>query len=75
MSFDIESDHVIPATMARTPRAGKYPWRTMEIGDSFFSEETNRNRIGSAASKAAKKTGFRFTVRVVDGGIRVWRVA
>ncbi len=83
--FKIEKGIEIPP---RTPYSGanhcntaKYPWKELEIGDSFFvpqSDEVSRyalyNRLRSSACQAAKRLGTHHTVRLVDGGVRVWRV-
>ena len=58
----------------------KYPWRQMQVGDSFF--------IPAASDKKRKLYGIKsvmfyqhnrhpehFEARVVDGGVRVWRTA
>ena len=56
------------------PHKSKYPFRSMEVGDSFFST-ASRSSIGSSASKLK---GIKFSTRTVneDGvrGTRVWRV-
>lgn len=44
----------------------------LDVGDSFFVTLT-RAGIYAAAATAAKGTGFKFTVRQVEGGFRVWR--
>lgn len=51
-----------------------YPWKTMEIGDSFIhpsSKETAR----AIASKRGKDLGKRFITRSIEGAVRIWRVA
>lgn len=61
----------------------RFPFRRMAIHDSFFVPLTDypgasvtavSHRVGSAARQAAIKTGFKFSVRKVDGGVRCWRV-
>jgi hypothetical protein len=54
----------------------KYPFRELEVGQSFFVPDGKKNRIASAASSIAKRigNGTKFTLRSVDGGIRVWRI-
>lgn len=53
------------------------PWRAMEIGDSVFIQgdqsdlKKYRNRISSIAQR---KKYLRFAVRMMDGGMRVWRI-
>ena len=58
---------------------GSYPLGQMEVGDSFFvpladGDKAKRAGIRSGMYVAAKRLGCRFTVRAVDGGLRVWRV-
>ena len=51
----------------------KYPWKELEVGDSFFTSESAQTVAGSA-SHASKRTNRKFICRSVDGGTRVWRV-
>lgn len=60
----------------------KYPWRDMEIGDSFFVPDADLPKSkadGLRPSMALIKTGFKITRRTVTEngvrGIRIWRVA
>jgi hypothetical protein len=59
-------------------RSAKYPFSTMEIGDSFFiksdSPTHERGRISAAATAHAKRHGGRFSTQVFDAGVRTWRV-
>lgn len=59
----------------------KYPFRGMEVGQSFFvpSEQVDRgvmSRIVIAGCEFARRCqkGTRFSVRRVDGGYRCWRM-
>ena len=52
-----------------------YPFAQMAIGDSFFVADISSSKLTSAASYWAKRHGTKFTVRAVDGGARVWRIA
>lgn len=54
-----------------------YPWRSMDVGDSFYVEGVPRGTIGSSANGAAARIGggVRFTVRKEGVGVRVWRVS
>ena len=58
----------------------KYPFASMDKEDSFFipSDERGTKRVVVAVRQAAKRyaqgTGLRFLTRVVDNGVRVWRV-
>lgn len=85
--FTIEKGIPIPAAQPRGA-AVKYPFAQMEIGDSFFvpsvvkgdetadkAAERLKSSLSSHKRRAQKQTGFVLTVRVVDGGVRVWRNA
>jgi hypothetical protein len=71
----------IPMPAPRTTPA-RYPWRQMQVGDSFLVEGTPsaklRNRLSVAASHAQRRLseGHRFAVRVVaPNAVRVWRAS
>lgn len=53
----------------------KYPWRIMEIGDSFFIATTTPNQFYARASEKGRRYSRCFTCRKVDGGVRIWRTA
>ena len=74
MSFEIEDDHPIPATWQHSGRKEKYPWSQLEVGQSFFVKDGEVRKIGGAACHAGRRNGKKFVVRVVDGGVRAWRV-
>ncbi len=53
-------------------------FRQMEVEDSiFFKDETNykkiANRARSNVSYYEKHRRYKFTARIVDGGVRLWR--
>lgn len=61
----------------------KYPFAEMEIGDSFFRQQTEvdgdeRYRIGSNIRSAARggRWNKKFTVRWIkaENGFRCWRI-
>lgn len=57
-----------------TERYVRYPFDKMKVGDSFFVE-LDTKRVASAASKYRRAhMEFKFAVRKVSGGTRVWRV-
>lgn len=77
----------IPMPTPRKPkskpvgRAPKYPFKKMKVGDSFAlhlkDEKENavaRGRLTAAAGYQRKRYRKQFTVRNVEGGLRVWRV-
>ena len=53
----------------------KYPFAQMAIGDSFFVAGSTTRRLSAAVSYWDKHHGTKCTVRKVDGGVRVWRIA
>ena len=57
----------------RHGRSAKYPWREMDVGDSFYVEG-KAGHIGDLASQQSMKLGRTFTTRRDAGGVRVWRV-
>lgn len=67
----------IPVPPKPRPGGGasrKYPFPSMEVGDSFFMPKGKPRVIATAACMFARPRGWKFTCRVVDGGVRVWRV-
>jgi hypothetical protein len=56
-------------------RPQKYPFAEMKIGDSFFVSGIGRNTINSSVNQNRLRTGRRYTVKAVNNGFRVWRIA
>lgn len=76
MSFDLEVG--IPVPHGRSGMTAKYPYSVMDVGQSFFipftAEQPERKRMRQSATWATKRyTPKRFTVREVEGGMRIWR--
>lgn len=67
--FHVDKGLPIPHAATRQ----RYPWKEMDIGDSFFVADGNQKSIACAAYQATARLGWRFITRTVDGGIRVWR--
>lgn len=54
----------------------RYPFEIMEVGDSFFApQDVLRQTLDSGIQQAQRKLGFKFALRRVKGGHRIWRVA
>jgi hypothetical protein len=77
----INLDYDVPLPSKHRSR-GKYPWREMTVGSSFFLPKP-QGSVSALARAARKATGFQFETRAVvetgsDGkavaGTRVWRV-
>lgn len=52
-----------------------YPFEEMQVGDSFSVEKSLWGALRSSAFKASRSLGRKFTTRVVDNRIRIWRIA
>lgn len=73
---EIKIEKGIPVPETRGVLA-KYPFSSMEVGDSFFvaaSDTGDLSHVRSAASWNAKRHEMKFCTRTVDGGVRVWRL-
>lgn len=69
-------DNNIPVPPLPTRASSKFPLALLEVGDSFLhAVENDRNRLASAAHQYGVRHGKKFTVRRVEGGFRVWRIA
>lgn len=64
-----------PALRGRPRGRTKYPFDSMAVGDSFFSEGATRNYMARSCAEARLRLGWQFSMRKTDGGYRVWRVA
>lgn len=52
----------------------KYPWASMEIGDSFVFPTRKRGSVASSATKYGQRTGTKFAIRKISGEeSRIWR--
>lgn len=71
MAYEIEKNVPLP------PRASKrkYPFDSMEVGDSFLAPVEERQNVARAVTIENQKAGARFSVRTMKdrSGIRVWR--
>lgn len=63
----------IPIPVKRGGNEPKYPLRTMNVGESVFIGDSPYKAVAQAVQYCQRKTKRRFTVRSVDGGVRVWR--
>ena len=53
---------------------GKYPWRLLEVGDSFKVDRKDMKREG-ARPWPPKSLGIKVSCRKEGDGMRVWRIA
>jgi hypothetical protein len=71
--FIVESGIPYPGNYER--RQPRYPFKSMEIGQSFSFEEEDRKSISTAAYKFNEGTQLKFSVRrSKDGSYRIWRI-
>jgi hypothetical protein len=73
----IQKNIPMPVTKPRGKNGRRteiYPWRQMQVGDSFlFPERIGRGAY--AAAKARSNSGAeKFEVRKTEAGFRCWRV-
>jgi len=65
----------IPVPPSGRGGRSKYPWLTLEVGQSFVITESTIASSRTMATQAARNTGRKFKVAQIKGGARVWRVA
>jgi uncharacterized protein (DUF2249 family) len=77
MTFTIETEVPIPTRRGGRPAGTKYPLEQMDVGHSFLvTSDVKPATVRSAIGNFCKdKPEYKFTMRAVDGGVRVWRVA
>lgn len=77
--FQIEKN--IPMPEVYEGRSSRYPFETMEVGDSFYVPVREggdtltrlRNRLNQARTNAHKKFNINTITKADMNGIRVWR--
>jgi hypothetical protein len=74
MPYEIEKNVPIPTIKRKAP-AEKYPFRHMEIGDSFFIPDETGTSVSGLVSAYGKKLGKKFSSRTVKDGARIWRLS
>lgn len=53
---------------------GKYPFKNLEIGDSFLVPNKTTNAFGASVTYWGRVLNRKFISRKVEGGVRVWRI-
>jgi hypothetical protein len=72
----IETGIPIPSNVTRR---SKYPFKEMNIGESFFltdniDPEKTRKKVSAAATMFCYKKDCKFKTQTFETGVRVWRV-
>lgn len=70
--FHIEKGIPVPKLVG-TGRRNKYPFESMEVGDSFFVKDGKVKTLSRSCGTYGKRLERKFTSRTVEGGARVWR--
>ena len=53
----------------------RYPYKEMDVGDSFFVGDGKLQVVCNANYRASKRLGMQFIARKEVEGVRVWRVS
>jgi hypothetical protein len=56
-------------------KPSKWPWTTMEVGDSFVMTGVKNTTARGAASAASKRHGKKFKTAQEPEGVRITRAA
>lgn len=71
MSNVINTEQGVPVPAARTRNV--YPYKTMNVGDSFFVRDGKLQIVCNANWKNGKRLNKKFVARREADGVRVWR--
>lgn len=74
MTITIDKNIPIPQKAGGIGKLNSFPWNELEVGDSFLLTNTKPKSAHVATARAnARFKPKRFTSRVVEGGVRIWR--
>lgn len=60
--------------VAGAQKRPRIQWRKMAVGDSVFLPRLTTGRAEKIARAArVSNPGYRFSIRLVEGGVRIWR--
>ena len=65
----VEKNRELPKIRVRN----SYPYKVMEVSDSFFVEDTSLQVICNSNYRMGKQLGVKFIARKEKDGVRVWR--
>ena len=68
VSVEISKDVPLPVDKRR------YPYKVMEVGDSFFVDGGKLQVVCNNNYRTGKKLERKFIARCEEGGVRVWRI-
>jgi hypothetical protein len=77
MALDIESGIPIPSKGGPKPWEGSLTQELMMLqpGKSVLIPGYELSTLSGRISKLKRATGFHYTARTVDTGVRIWRVS
>ena len=61
-----------PNTRGGWPK--KYYFDLMQIGESQFLPDVTQDKINPVAQQIKRRLGYKFSIRSVEGGVRIWRI-
>jgi hypothetical protein len=67
--INLEVDKTVPLPEGKK----RYPYASMEVGDSFFVDSGKLQVVCNANYRASKRLGMQFIARKEPEGVRVWR--
>ena len=70
----IEKNIPMPSRCVANGGRRKSALYTLEVGDSVLVTGVKQTKVSSIAYNIGKSTGRKFATRVVEGGVRVWRL-
>jgi hypothetical protein len=68
ISMEVSKDVPVP------PDKRRYPYKVMEVGDSFFVDGGRLQVVCNNNYRTGKKLERKFIARCEKEGVRVWRV-
>ena len=74
--YKIQKGVPIPDPNIPVTKTTKYPWKDMEVGDSFLVPNKDKDTVHAlqnAARLSGKKHNRDYITRKLDKGIRCWR--
>ncbi len=71
--YPIEKGIPIPPMAYAGNKKKGYPWRELEVGDSFLIQGSNVQNVCRMIHLQQKTHRPKYCARTVEGGIRVWR--
>jgi len=67
----VEKNKPLPKERLRN----SYPYKQMEVGDSFFVDDTPMQVVLNSNYRMGSKLKMKFTARREGAGVRVWRIS